>query len=425
MPYGTFAAISPVIPAYPSSNDRIVSPVGMILDTIVIMFRRIYLDNAATTPIVPEVLDAMLPYLTEKFGNASSIHFFGQETRSAIDRARHQAAALINSRPAEIVFTSGGTESNNLAIRGFAEANRQHGDHVVISAIEHPAAIDVCGDLEDRGFRVTRLPVSPDGVVSPEELGNALSDQTIIVSVMTVNNEIGTVQPVDEIGKIVRTRQAAGSKIRFHTDAVQAVGKIPIDVEAIGCDLLTFSGHKINAPKGVGALYVRRGTRLHPQNIGGRQERAVRAGTENVAGIVAFGRACEIVLRDLSETSERIRGLRDRLESGLLERIPGSRICGADVSRAPGISNVIFGEVEGEGVLINLDMQGVAVSTGSACSSGSIEPSPVILALGIPEEIARGAVRFSFGPQNGVDDVDRVLELVPAAVESLRRLSRR
>lgn len=388
------------------------------------MFRRIYLDNAATTPVVPEVLEAMMPYLTERFGNASSIHHFGQETRSAIDRARHQAAALLNCRPAEIVFTSGGTESNNLAVRGFAEANRQHGDHLILSAIEHPAVSEVCVDLEGRGFRVTRVPVSEDGVVSVGAVAESISESTLLVSVMTVNNEIGTIQPVEEIGKMIREKRDAGAKLRFHTDAVQAIGKIPVDVEALGCDLLTFSGHKINAPKGVGGLFVRRGTRLHSQNIGGRQERAVRAGTENVSGIVALGQACEIAMSQLNAEPARIRRLRDRFESEILERVPDTIVCGAGTPRAPGISNVVFKGVEGEGVLINLDMHGIAVSAGSACSSGSIEPSPVILALGFPEDVARGAVRFSFGRNNDDRDVDRVLEVLPEAIGSLRRLSR-
>ncbi len=389
------------------------------------MFRRVYLDNAATTPIDPEVLSAMMPFLTESFGNASSIHHFGQETRAAVDRARHQVAELLNARPSEIVFTSGGTESNNLAIRGFAEANRKHGDHIVLSAIEHPAVKEVCADLVARGFEVTSVPVTPDGVVRFEDVEDAISDRTILVSIMTANNEIGTVQPVEDIGRIVKSRRESGSKIRFHTDAVQAAGKLKLDVEAIGCDLLSISGHKINAPKGIGALYVRRGTRIRTQNLGGRQERGIRGGTENVPGIVALGRACELALEGLSQMPARLTEMRFRFESSVAETIPGARINGVNAARLPNISNISFEGIEGEGLLINLDMHGVAVSTGSACSSGSIEPSPVILALGGPDELARGAVRFSFGKQNDDVDVDRLLEILPNAVDTLRRLGRR
>lgn len=383
------------------------------------MIRRIYLDNAATTPVAEEALEAMLPFLTDSFGNASSIHQFGQEARAALDKARHRVAHLVNSRPAEIVFTSGGTESNNLAIRGFAEANRRHGDHIVISNIEHPAVKEVCAYLEARGFRLTVVPVASDGVVRPADLAVAIEESTILVSLMMANNEIGTVQPVEEIGRIIRERRDSGSRVRFHTDAVQAAGKIKIDVEAIGCDLLTLSGHKINAPKGAGALYVRRGTRLATQNLGGRQERGIRGGTENLPAIAAFGRACEI------DGAQHLAELRDRFENGVRESISGIIINGSEAERLPNISNIVFEGVEGEALLINLDLQGIAVSTGSACSSGSIEPSPVILALGLREELARGAVRFSFGRQNTIGDVDRVLEALPSAVDSLRKISRR
>lgn len=389
------------------------------------MFKRIYLDNAATTPVDARVLDSMMPFLTEKFGNASSIHHFGQESRAALDRARHQTAQLINARPAEIVFTSGGTEANNLAIRGFAEANRQHGNHIVTTNIEHPAVREVCADLESRGFRVTTVGVDSNGTVSADDVAAAIVDETILVSVMMANNELGTVQPVAEIGRMVADRRAAGSKIRFHTDAVQAAGKIAIDVEEIGCDLLSVSAHKINAPKGTGALYVRRGTRLGTQNIGGRQERGVRAGTENLPGIVALGRACAIANESFGSTGERLRLLRQRFETAVIERVAGSHLNGGGAGRLPNISNISFADIEGEGLLINLDMHGIAVSTGSACSSGSIEPSPVILALGHGDGLARGAVRFSFGKQNTDDDVDRVLEVLPNAVETLRKLGRR
>lgn len=387
------------------------------------MFRRVYLDNSATTPIDPAVLDAMMPYLTDKFGNASSIHHFGQETRSAVDRARHEVAAFLNARPNEIVFTSGGTESNNLAIRGLLEANSQHGRHIITSAIEHPAVRSVCEDLAGRGYTLTLLPVYEDGVVRMSDVEAAITDETVLITIMTANNEIGTLQPVAEIGRLVRKLRDGGRKIWFHTDAVQAAGKMPLDVEEIGCDLLSISGHKIHAPKGIGALYIRRGVRLHPQNIGGRQERERRGGTEPVAQIVALGKACEIAERDLAAASEHLKSLRDSLEIRIGEMIANITFNGNREHRLPNISNISFHGVEGEGLLINLDMQGIAVSTGSACSSGSLEPSPVIRALGGNEDIARSAIRFSLGRLNTVADIDRVVEVLPNAVENLRRLS--
>jgi|CXWL01.1.fsa_nt_gi cysteine desulfurase len=423
------------------------------------MFRRVYLDNSATTPIDPEVLDAMMPYLTEKFGNASSIHFFGQETRGAVDKARHQVAGLLNARPNEIVFTSGGTESNNLAIRGLLERNadalvrneakgrtsvaaREEADksvrsqHIVISTIEHPAVKNVCEDLEKQGYSITYLPVYDDGLVRMTDVEAAITDETVLISIMAANNEIGTIQPITEIGRLVRKLREGGKKIWFHTDAVQAAGKMSVDVEEIGCDLLSISGHKINAPKGIGALYVRRGVRLHPQNIGGRQERERRGGTEPVAQIVALGKACEIANADLANSTERLKILRDSFESRVGESIPDITFNGSRDHRLPNISNISFRGVEGEGLLINLDMNGIAVSTGSACSSGSLEPSPVIRALcGTPHEVrtsadraddienrARSAIRFSFGRFNTQEDVERLLEILPAAVQNLRGL---
>ncbi|MEO6049832.1 MAG: cysteine desulfurase family protein, partial [Pyrinomonadaceae bacterium] len=359
------------------------------------MFRRIYLDNSATTPVDPEVVEAMMPYLTNKYGNASSIHFFGQEARGAVDKARHQVAALVNARPNEIVFTSGGTEANNLAIRGLIEANATHGRHIITSAIEHSAVINVCEDLEKLGWQITYLPVYDDGVMGFADAEAAITDETVLISIMTANNEIGTIQPVREIGRLIRSLREKGKKIWFHTDAVQAAGKISLDVETTGCDLLSISAHKIHAPKGVGALYIRRGVRLHPQNIGGHQERERRGGTESVPNIVAFGKACEIALSDLAVSSESLRGLRDRFETAVGKTIPDVVFNGNRENRLPNISNISFRSIEGEGLLINLDMHGVAVSTGSACSSGSLEPSPVIRALGADEEIARGAIRFS------------------------------
>lgn len=387
------------------------------------MFRRIYLDNSATTPVDKEVLEAMLPYLSGKFGNASSIHFFGQEARSAVDKARHQVAALLGARPNEIVFTSGGTEANNLAIRGFLEANPKAGKHIITSEIEHSAVKNVCEDLEKHGFDVTYLPVYENGIVRLDDVKAAVREDTALISIMTANNEIGTIQPVEEIGKLIRDLRETGRRIYFHTDAVQAAGKIPVDVEKIGCDMLSISAHKIHAPKGVGALYARRGVRLHPQNIGGHQERERRGGTESVAHIVAFGKACELARARLAENSEYLKDLRDKFEERVAETIEDIVANGDRNSRLPNISNISFRSVEGEGLLINLDMQGIAVSTGSACSSGSLEPSPVIRALGRDDELARGAIRFSFGRENTAEDVEYVLEALPRAVENLRRMA--
>ncbi|HEX8737412.1 MAG TPA: cysteine desulfurase NifS [Pyrinomonadaceae bacterium] len=387
------------------------------------MFRRVYLDNSATTPVDKEVVETMLPFLTEKFGNASSIHFFGQEARAAVDKARHQVAEILNARPNEIVFTSGGTEANNLAIRGLVEANQKHGSHIITSQIEHSAVKNVCEDLEKRGFAVTYLPVYEDGLARIEDVRGAVRDDTLLITIMSANNEIGTLQPVEEIGRFVRELRATGKKIWFHTDAVQAIGRMKTDVEEIGCDLLSMSAHKLYAPKGIGALYVRRGVRLHQQNIGGHQERERRGGTESVAHIVAFGKACELAQKDLTERTNYVRGLRDRFEQGVAERITDLVFNGDREKRLPHLSNISFRFIEGEGLLINLDMQGIAVSTGSACSSGSLEPSPIIRALGRNDELARGAIRFSFGKDNTPEDVEYVLETLPRAVENLRRLS--
>ncbi len=387
------------------------------------MFRRVYLDNSATTPVDKEIVAAMLPFFTEKFGNASSIHFFGQESRAAVDKARHQVAEILNARPNEIVFTSGGTEANNLAIRGLVEANVKYGKHIITSAIEHSAVKEVCQDLEKHEFEVTYLPVYEDGIVRVEDVKCAIRENTILISVMTANNEIGTIQPVEEIGRLVKQQRENGKKIWFHTDAVQAVGKMPIDVEEIGCDLLSLSAHKIYAPKGVGALYVRRGVRLHAQNIGGRQERERRGGTESVPHIVAMGKACELAKNNLNDIVKHLGMLRDKFENGVAEIVTDLEFNGHRANRLPHISNISFRFVEGEGLLINLDLQGIAVSTGSACSSGSLEPSPVIRALGKTDELARGAIRFSFGKDNSQADIEYLLEVLPKAVENLRRLS--
>jgi cysteine desulfurase len=386
------------------------------------MFRRIYLDHAATTPIDPEVLAAMMPYLTNKFGNASSIHFFGQEARGAIDKARHQVAQLINARPNEIIFTSGGTEANNLAIRGLLEANSKYGNHVITSEIEHPAVKTLCEYLEKNGYQVSYLPVYEDGIVKIEDVQSAIQENTVLISIMTANNEIGTLQPVAEIGQLVKGLRTTGKKIWFHTDAVQAVGKIEVDVNKIGCDLLSLSAHKIYAPKGVGALFVGRGVRIQSQNLGGHQERERRGGTESVPLVIGFGKACELALSRLTTQTTQLRELRNRFEKGVSDTISEIVFNGNKLNRLPNISNISFRQIEGEGLLINLDLQGIAVSTGSACSSGSLDPSPVIRALGRNDELSRGAIRFSFGKDNLGDDLSYLLEVLPKAIENLRKL---
>ncbi len=387
------------------------------------MFRRVYLDYAATTPVEPEVLETMLPYLTSKFGNPSSIHFFGQEARSAIDKARHQVASLINARPNEIIFTSGGTEANNLAIRGLLQANSKYGNHIITSSIEHPSVKSLCEHLEMNGYKVSYLPVYDDGIVKMEDIKNSIQENTILISIMMANNEIGTLQPVEEIGLLVKSLRQKGKKIWFHTDAVQAIGKIEVDVQKIGCDLLSMSGHKIYAPKGVGALQVSRGVRLQTQNLGGHQERERRGGTETVPLVVGFGKASELANARLTVQTTHLRELRDSFEKGVSDTIPQIVFNGNKLIRLPNISNISFNQIEGEGLLINLDLQGVAVSTGSACSSGSLEPSPVIRALGRNDELSRGAIRFSFGKDSSQNDVNYLLEILPRAVENLRKLS--
>ncbi len=388
------------------------------------MLRRVYLDNSATTPVDRRVVEAMLPFLTEKFGNASSVHFFGQEARAAVDRARREVAALVNARPNEIVFLSGGTEANNLAIRGVAEAFEHQGRHIITSQIEHSSVRGICDAMEKRGWEITRLPVYEDGIVRVEDVRAALKPDTVLITVMLANNEIGTIQPIAETGALVREERAGGNRhLWLHTDAVQAAGRMPLDVETLNCDLLSMSAHKLYAPKGVGALFVRRGVRLVTQNVGGHQERERRAGTESVASIVAYGTAARLALEELDERTAHLRRLRDQFEAGIEARVEEIVFNGKREERLPHLSNISFRYIEGEGLLINLDLQGVAVSTGSACSSGSLEPSPVIRALGRDDELARGSIRFSFGKDNTAEDVDYVLEVLPRAVENLRRLS--
>jgi cysteine desulfurase len=386
--------------------------------------RKIYLDHSATTPVDARVADALTRSLTENFGNPSSVHGFGQRARAAVDHARREVAALINARPNEIIFTSGGTEANNLAIRGICDASAAHGRHIVTSEIEHPSVRGVCSLLEQRGCEVTRLPVYENGIVRVEDVREALRPDTILVTVMLANNEIGTIQPISEIGELIRERRANGQKhLYLHTDAVQAAGRISLNVEELGCDLLTMSAHKLYAPKGIGALYVRRGVRLVGQNIGGHQERERRAGTENVHGIVAFGEAAKLAREELHERTVHDANLRDRFESKVAREIPELVFNGDRVKRLPHLSNISFRYIEGEGLLINLDLQGIAVSTGSACSSGTLEPSPVIRALGVDDEIARGSIRFSFGKDNTEADVEYTVEVLAQAVERLRALS--
>jgi len=389
--------------------------------------RRVYLDHSATTPADPRVVEAMLPYLAEKFGNASSVHYFGQEARAAVDRARREVAALIQARANEIVFVSGGTEANNLAIRGllskWSGATSGKG-HIITSSIEHPSVRGICESMEEGGWEVTRLPAYEEGIVRTDDVRAALRPETMLISVMLANNEIGTIQPIDEIGALVREERAQGrANLWLHTDAVQAGGRIPLNVDALGCDLLSLSGHKLYAPKGCGALYVRRGVRLASQNIGGHQERERRAGTESVPGIVAFGTAAKLAREEMNQRCEHDRKLRDAFEAGASAAIADIVFNGNRDRRLPHLSNISFRFIEGEGLLISLDLQSIAVSTGSACSSGTLEPSPVIRALGRNDELARGSIRFSFGKDNTEADVKYVLEVLPRVVEKLRELS--
>ena len=377
--------------------------------------RRVYLDNNATTPVLPEVLDAMRPYYAEHFGNASSIHHHGQETRAAVERARESVAALLGCRPAEVVFTSGGTEADNLAIFGLVRSS----DHVITSTIEHHAVLNSCKHCAEKGVEVTYLPVDGLGLIDPDDVRHALRPNTKLVTIMFANNETGVIQPVEEIGKI-----CAEADVYFHTDAVQAASKIPIRVKDISCDLLSISGHKFHAPQGIGALYVRKGTTLEPLFFGGSHERSRRAGTENVPGIVGLGKAAEIATKALAnEENREMAEMRDRLESTILEKVDSAGVNGAGAPRVPNTTNIYFDYIEGEALVIALDLKGLAVSTGAACSSGAIEPSHVLTAMGLRPDRARASIRFSLGKQNTAEDVDFAAQLVPAAVERLRELS--
>lgn len=400
--------------------------------------QHIYLDHNATTPVEPAVLDAMLPFFSSEFGNASSIHTFGQRARAAVETAREQVAALINARPQEIIFTSGGTESDNHAIFGAVlplvswpstrssnplddldkRFSSAHLKHVLTTSIEHEAVLNSCQALEKDGVAVTYLPASRNGLIDPEQLRKAIRPETVLITVMHANNELGTVQPLEEIGRI-----AAERKICFHADAVQSVGKIPVDVKAFHLDLLSLSGHKLYAPKGVGAIYVKGDMRLRQLLFGGHHQRGFRPGTENVAGIVGLGKAAELARISLATDATRISSLRDKLEQGLLARVPDSRANASSAPRTPNTSNITFAGIEGEALVIALDLKGLACSTGAACSSGAVEPSHVLTAVGLPAPEARASVRFSLGRHTTDAEIDATLEILPAAVAQLRQLS--
>ncbi|MBI2822373.1 MAG: cysteine desulfurase NifS [Acidobacteria bacterium] len=379
--------------------------------------RSVYLDNSATTPVDRRVLEAMLPFFTEAFGNASSIHTFGQRAREAVEDARERLAHLIGANPKEVVFTSGGTESDNTAVRGVAYHLRDKGKHIITTRIEHPAILGACKALEEEGFHITYLPVDPRGRVDAGGVAEAITPETVLITVMHANNEIGTLQPIEEICEIAHARG-----ILVHSDCVQTLGKIPLDMKKLRVDLASFSAHKLHGPKGVGALFVRRNVQFKPFIVGGSHERKRRAGTENVTGIVGFGKAAELALEHLPEMQTRIKGLRDRMESELA-RVPETRLNGHPELRVPHICNLSFGHTEGEGLLISLDLEGIAVSTGAACSSGSLEPSHVLVALGRDKRDVHGSLRFSFSRMNTDADVDSVVEVLPRIVDRVRSMS--
>ncbi|MBW2476059.1 MAG: cysteine desulfurase NifS [Deltaproteobacteria bacterium] len=378
------------------------------------------MDYNATTPVRPEVLEAMLPFYRDQFGNPSSVHWAGRQVSSAVEKAREQVAKLINAAPAEVVFISCGSEGDNMAIKGTVEALKDRGNHIITTAVEHPAVLEVCQYLEKQGFNVTYLPVDKDGMLNLQDLESAITDKTILISVMWANNETGNIYPIHEIGKI-----AQKYKIRFHTDAVQAVGKIPVDVQEANVDLLVLSGHKIGAPKGVGAIYVRRGTKMSPLIHGGHQERNRRAGTHNVPGIVGLGKACEMVHEEQPAYYRRVRALRDRLEDGIINQIGEIKLNGTPnrERRLPNTLNVSFAYIEGESLLLNLDMFGIAASSGSACTSGSLEPSHVMGAMCVEVTLAHSSTRFSLGPESTDEEITQVLDVLPSTVQRLREMS--
>ena len=379
---------------------------------------RIYMDNAATTRVTEPVFEAMKPYLCEIYGNPSSVHAFGREALTALDRARAQVAGALGASPAEIYFTGCGTESDNWAIRGAAYARKRRGNHIITTQIEHHAVLHTCQQLEKEGFEVTYLPVDEYGLVHPEELEKALRPETTIVSIMFANNEIGTIEPIAELCKIAKAHGAL-----FHTDAVQAVGHVPIDVKALDVDMLSLSGHKLHAPKGVGALYIRNGVRIQRFMEGGAQERTQRAGTENMASIVALGAAIELAVGKLDENVAKIAAMRDRLIERILGEIPYARLNGHPEKRLPGNVNVCFRFIEGEALLLSLDLKGVAGSSGSACTSGSLDPSHVLLAIGLPHEIAHGSLRLTLSEENTMEEVDYAVDALKEIVQRLRAMS--
>jgi len=380
--------------------------------------KRVYLDNSATTQTHEEVAKIMVEYMTEKYGNPSSIHSFGREAHKAIEEARAQVATLLGANPNEIFFTSGGTEADNLAIKGVALANRKKGNHIITTAIEHHAVLHSCEFLEKEGFVVTYLPVDENAMVSLEDVRKAITDQTILISVMYANNEVGTMQPIREIGQLAKEKG-----IYFHTDAVQAVGSYPVNVNDDHIDLLSLSGHKFNGPKGIGALYVRRGVRIGSIQKGGSQERGMRAGTENVPGIIGLGKASELAGAEMDEKIKKLTGLREKLIEGIIAKIPDVKLNGHRTARLPGNVNFSFLYVEGESLLLNLDLKGVAASSGSACTSGSLDPSHVLLAMGLTHEVAHGSLRLSLGRNNTEADADYCLEVLPGILERLRSMS--
>jgi cysteine desulfurase len=380
--------------------------------------KRIYLDYAATTPTHPEVVKAMLPYFTEMFGNPSSIYSYGQEAKEAVETARAKVARLIGARSDEIVFTSGGTEADNFALKGVALANEARCNHIITSTLEHHAVVESAKFLEQRGFQITYLPVDKYGLVEPADVKKAITNKTIMVSVMHANNEVGTIEPIAEIGRITRE-----TGVYFHTDAVQTVGHIPVNVNELGVDLMSMSAHKLYGPKGVGALFIRKGTKIVSLLHGGEQERRRRASTENVPGIVGLGKAAELAQQEMDEEARRLALLRDKLIKNLLERIEHTQVNGHPTRRLPNNVNISVEYVEGESMCLNLDLEGICASTGSACSSSSAEPSHVLLALGLPPQQAHGSLRFTLGKWTTEDDIERVLEVLPRVVEKLRAMS--
>ncbi|WP_048199088.1 cysteine desulfurase NifS [Methanocella arvoryzae] len=379
--------------------------------------KRVYLDNSATTKVSDEVVSAMLPYFTEKYGNPSSLHSAGREAREAVEAARARVADAIGASPAEIIFTSGGTESDNIAIIGGALANKKKGNHIITSAIEHPAVIETCRHLEKNGFKVTYVPVDQEGILRLDELEEAITPETTLITVMHVNNEIGTIQPIREIGKIAKEKD-----IYFHTDAVQAFGKVPVNVDDLGVDMLSLSSHKVHGPKGVGVLYLRRGTPVRSLVYGGGHEKGIRSGTENVAGIVGMGKACELAVRDFDRNVEQMTRLRDRLMDGLL-KIDHSRLNGSRTKRSPNNVNISYSFVEGESMVLLLDMKGIEVSTGSACSSKKLEASHVLLSCGLDPETAHGSLRMTNSKYTTEEEIDYVIETLPGIVSRLREMS--